>query len=66
MEELRQAFNEYDENKVFLVETLNKYDTVREQLMKSAQKKCSPKYGLKQWSPTLARRDIALRKARKE
>ena len=46
MEELRVEFEGYDESKVFLVEKLNKYDEVREQLMKSAQKNAVPVLGL--------------------
>ena len=45
---------------------LNRYDKIRMELMLRAQRKSNPKFGLKRWSPILARTGTTLRKRRKE
>ena len=49
-----------------MVDRLNKYDRTREELMKCAQKKCSPSYGYRDWSPILAEKGRRLREIRKK
>ena len=58
MEELKEKFEKADANITLLVEELNKYDVVREQLMKSAQKSAVLGMGLN--NGPLPWRDVVL------